>query len=352
MRQFRIKAPASSANLGSGFDVLGIALSLYLIVDVQIDADNVKPSSPFNCTISASGLGQEEVPTNAGENLITRTALYVLRCNGVRLFPIGTNVHIHNDIPLGRGLGSSGAAVVAGVVLANEVGQLGLDKGRMMDFCLMIERHPDNVAAAMFGGFVGSFLRELSGVELERVEIPVAEVLPQLSGGVDTGLSPPEPPIGISHRLQYSIAPELRAICVIPDFEVSTAKSRDVLPDAYTRQDAVYNLQRVALLTSALGQTPINKELIYFAMQDRIHQRYRKILVPGLAEILGSMTPRTQPGMVGVCLSGAGPTVLALATENFEEIAKDIIEVFKREGVKADWELLSPAEGASVLPLD
>lgn len=348
MRQFQIKAPASSANLGSGFDVLGIALSLYLVLDVTVDAKKGDSEGPLNCTISASGLNPEAVPTRADENLITRTALYVLRCHGVRLFPVGTHVHIHNEIPLGRGLGSSGAAVVAGVLLANEIAQLGLDKGRMMDFCLMIERHPDNVAAAMFGGFVGSFLRELSGVELERVEIPLAEVLPQLSGGLDTGLSPPEPPVSISHRLQYPIAPELRAVCVIPDFEVSTAKSRDVLPNAYTRQDAVYNLQRVALLTSALGQSPVNKELIYLAMQDRIHQRYRKILVPGLAEILGSMTPRTRPGLVGVCLSGAGPTVLALATENFENVANDITEVFRREGVKSSWKLLDPADGASV----
>ncbi|PRT54835.1 Homoserine kinase [Wickerhamiella sorbophila] len=347
MRQFTIRVPASSANIGPGFDVLGIALSLYLTIEVTIDHKNAN-NVPLNCEVTNSGLGAEQLPTAADANLITRTALYILRCHGMRTFPVGTKVHINNDIPLGRGLGSSGAAVIAGVMLGNAVGQLDLSKERLMDFALMIERHPDNISAAMFGGFVGSFLRELSGTELERVEIPVAEVLPEPSGGVDTGLTPPEPPVGISRQMSYDLAPELKAIAVIPAFEVSTAKSRDVLPTAYTRQDAIFNLQRLSVLIPALGRSPVDAELVHLAMQDRLHQKYRRILVPGLATILTFMTPRTHKGFVGVCLSGAGPTVLALATENFDAIAEEIVSAFNAEGVECTWKLLDCCDGATV----
>lgn len=106
----------------------------------------------YNCRITYDGVGKENVSLDTDRNLITQTALYVLRCHGKKAFPEGTHVHIVNPIPLGRGLGSSGAAVVAGVSLANEVGKLGLSKDRILDFCLMIERHPDNVAAALYGG--------------------------------------------------------------------------------------------------------------------------------------------------------------------------------------------------------
>jgi len=148
-------------------------------------------------------------------------------------------VHVNNPIPLGRGLGSSGAAVVAGVMLANAVGELGLSKDRMMDYCLMIERHPDNVMAAMMGGFVGSYLKELDPADMERAEIPLAEVLPEPAGGKDTGLEPPEPPVGIGHFIKFGWAKEVRAIAIIPQFEVSTATARSVLPKAYSAKDMV-----------------------------------------------------------------------------------------------------------------
>lgn len=346
MRKAEIKVPSSSANIGPGFDVLGIALSLYLTVTVTVGAEGVT-APPGGALITASGAGSEDIPLQTDANLITRTALYVLRANDVRMFPANTSIHIHNDIPLGRGLGSSGAAVVAGVMLGDYVGNLKLDKSRLLDFCLMIERHPDNIAASIYGGFVGSFLRELNSAELAHVEIPIAEVL-QTQGGVDTGMRPPSPPQDLARSLKYGLAPELKAVCVIPQFEVSTALSRDVLPGAYTREDAIYNLQRVALLTSALAQSPPDAGLVYLAMQDRLHQRYRRVLVPGLAHILTSITPKTHDGLLGVCLSGAGPTVLALATHNFEEIANSIVESFKAHDVVCTWKLLEPAEGAHV----
>lgn len=352
-RSFKITVPASSANIGPGFDVLGLALNLFLELTVILDPssplDPNDSSSDENCKIVYEGEGAEGVPLRASHNLITRVALYVLKVNGLTSFPIGTRVHVKNPIPLGRGLGSSGAAVVAGVMLGNEIGNFGFSKQRMLDYCLMIERHPDNITAAMVGGFVGSYLRDLSEAELSRVEIPLAEVLPEPAGGVNTGLVPPEPPMNIGHHIKYDWCKQVKAICIVPAFEVSTAKSREVLPTAYTKKDLVFNLQRLAVLTTALTQSPPNPELIFPAMQDRVHQPYRKVLIPGLSEILQSMTPKTHPGLLGICLSGAGPTILALATENFDAIAEEIVSHFEREKIVCDWKLLEPAyDGAQV----
>jgi len=284
----------------------------------------------------------------ADRNLITQTALYVLRCHDQHAFPSETHVHIINPIPLGRGLGSSGAAVVAGVMLGSEVGGLNLSKDRMLDFCLMIERHPDNVAAALFGGFVGSYLKDLDPEDMKRKEIPLSEVLPAPAGGVDTGLTPPIPPINIGKHIKFNWAPEIKCIAIIPDFEVSTAKARSVLPTEYPKADVISNLQRIALLTTALGQSPPNADMIYDGMQDKIHQPYRKTLIPGLTEILKSVTPTSQPGLLGICLSGAGPTILALATHNFEQIANHLIGEFKKENINCEWKLLEPAYDGAV----
>jgi homoserine kinase len=355
----KIGVPCSSANIGPGFDVIGLALSIWL--EIQVTVESKPTEAPLNCVISYEGEGADEVPLSADSNLITRTALYVLRCNGQRAFPAETRVHIINPIPLGRGLGSSGAAVVAGVVLGNEVGKLGLSKARILDYCLMIgtylviyeavlqltfkiERHPDNVAAALYGGFVGTYLNDLSKEDTERKEIPLSEVLPTPAGGIDTGENPPEPPVGIGHYMKFPWAKELKAIAIIPDFEVATAQARSVLPATYSRADVVFNLQRIALLPLALGTSPPNAEQIYLAMQDKVHQPYRKGLIPGLPEILQSVTPKSHPGLCGICLSGAGPTILALATENFDKIAEVILDIFAKQNIKCQWKLLEPAE--------
>ena len=352
-RNFVIKVPASSANIGPGYDVLGVALALYLELHVTVDPSlgSEPNSAPNTCRVSysADSEGAATVPLASDANLITRTALYVLRCSGVRTFPSGTTVHVVNPIPLGRGLGSSGAAVVAGVMLGNEIGQLGLSKQRMLDFCLMIERHPDNITAAMMGSFCGSFLRDLTPQEVERREIPLAEVLPEPSGGEDTGLVPPLPPTDIGRYVKYTWNPVIKCVAIIPEFELSTADSRGVLPKAYTTQDLVFNLQRLAVLTAALTMDPPQAELIYPAMQDRVHQPYRKILVPRIADVLQSVTPRTHAGLLGICLSGAGPTILALATEHFEDIALEIINRFAKQGVQCTWKLLDVAQGGSIV---
>ncbi|KAF2842979.1 phosphoribosylformylglycinamidine cycl [Patellaria atrata CBS 101060] len=325
-----IRVPCSSANIGPGFDVVGLGLNIYLELQVRIDTTTTSSNVPLNCKITYEGVGAEEVSLIADENLITRTALYVLRCHNQSAFPVQTHVHIINPIPLGRGLGSSGAAVVAGAALANEVGNLGLSKDRLLDFCLMIERHPDNVAAALYGGFVGTYLNELDPEDMARKEIPLSEVLPQPAGGVDTGLKPPVPPLNIGHHIKFRWAKEIKCIAIIPDFEVPTAEARKVLQVEYKRADVIFNLQRIALLTTALGQSPPDPRMIYDGMQDKVHQNQRMHLVPGLEEVLKSVTPQSHPGLLGICLSGAGPTILALATENFETISQNIKNIMER----------------------
>ncbi|KAH0253985.1 phosphoribosylformylglycinamidine cyclo-ligase-like protein, partial [Aureobasidium melanogenum] len=141
-------------------------------------------------------------------------------------------------------------------------------------------------------------------------------------------------------------------IAIIPDFEVSTAKARSVLPTEYPKADVISNLQRIALLTTALGQSPPNADMIYDGMQDKIHQPYRKTLIPGLTEILKSVTPTSQPGLLGICLSGAGPTILALATHNFEQIANHLLGEFKKENINCEWKLLEPAYDGAVCTRD
>lgn len=138
---FTIRTPCSSANIGPGFDVIGLALSIYLELTVTIDRSAAPSSHPLNCrlTYEGEGEGSPDISLDPSNNLITRVALYVLRCHGQRAFPAETHVHINNPIPLGRGLGSSGAAVVAGVMLGKEVGGLHhLDMDRLFDYCLMI----------------------------------------------------------------------------------------------------------------------------------------------------------------------------------------------------------------------
>lgn len=189
--------------------------------------------------------------------------------------------------------------------------------------------------------------------DAERIEVPLSEVLPSPAGGVDTGKKPPSPPYGIGHHIEFPWTPEIKAIAIVPEFVVPTAAARAVLPEKYARSDVTFNLQRIALLPVALGQSPPNPELIHLAMQDKIHQPYRQRLIPGLTEIVESMSPKTQPGFLGVCLSGAGPTILALATSNFEEIANRIIALLKEHNenkeLECRWMILEPAKGTEVL---
>ncbi|WFD43487.1 homoserine kinase [Malassezia psittaci] len=348
-RSFVVKVPCTSSNIGPGFDVLGLSLSMYLELDVEIDASRTEQRAP---TLKYSGQGAEEAPLDPYQNLITRVALYVLRVNGHKNFPTGVSIHVKNDVPFGRGLGSSGAAVVAGLLLGNELGECGIDHDRLLDYALMIERHPDNVTAALIGGFVGSYLLELQGKDAETTKVPLSEVLPEYPSDASEawGRDPPTPPHGIGHYIRFGWAKEIKVIAIVPHFEVLTAEARRVLPKSYSSHDLVFNLQRLAVLTTSLARSPPDVNLIFQAMQDRVHQPYRKHLIPGLPRILASVTPTSHPGLLGICLSGAGPTILALATDNLDQIASTICDEFRKENITCDVKFLDVIEqGAEVI---
>jgi len=309
MKDFVIKVPSSTSNIGPGFDVLGLGLKLFLTIDVKVHNDE-RPSTINYTDKTPKG----SVPLDLEQNLITKTALYLARSYGTTL-PNGLEIMVDNDIPLGRGLGSSGTAIVAGVMLANHACELNLPKERLLDYCVMVEGHPDNVAASLLGGFVCSYLNEK------------ATQLPKMVWGAENTVKQENIPYKTSACIKMKWSKAVKVVVVIPKYELATKLARSVLPKLYDRSDVVFNLQRVTVLTHALGFDNPDPEVIHEAMQDRIHQHYRQELIPGLPEIL-ALKPGFIDGFIGACMSGAGPTLLILATDNFEAIGKKIQDIF------------------------
>ena len=280
----RVRVPASSANLGPGFDALGLALSVYLEC-TWATADTLK--------IEASGRDSELISL-APNNLIWATALRVAADLGESLPPI--HLIIDNDIPLGKGLGSSAAALTAGVIIAEQLLGLNWKPPRILDEAARIEGHPDNVAACVLGSIVAS--------------------------AIDSG--------GVAHAVRLELAPQYDCAVVVPDFALATSKARAVLPATYSKADAIFNVQRSALLIAALitGTT----SAFPTALEDRFHQPYRAPLVPGLDEILRLRAP----GLLGCCLSGAGPSVLVFYEKGADAVADLARQIFNLHGHQAE----------------
>lgn len=257
---FTVKVPGSSANLGPGFDALAVALDVYL--EARITPAAGQPQ------VRCSGLHHQGIALDSS-NLVLRAFRLAFERAG-RQAP-AVSLELSNDIPLTRGLGSSGAAAVAGVVLANHTGELNLTPGQMVALAAELEgNHADNVAASFHGGFVIACAAKNS-----------FDVLP-LPWPKDIGL-----------------------VVAIPEFHLETSKARAVLPSSYSRPDAVFNLQHAALLVGALASE--QTAFIAAALTDRFHEPYRVELVPGLREAQQLRVP----GLLGVALSGAGPALLA-----------------------------------------
>lgn len=263
-----LRVPASSANLGPGFDALGLALSVYL---------ECRFRTSVRLSIRASGCDAHSIPLDES-NLIWQTALAVSAHSHLPLPPI--ELEIDNHIPLGKGLGSSAAALTAGVVIADRLLGLNWDRGRILDEAARLEGHPDNVAACVLGGIVAGAIDESGHVCAIRLELPA------------------DCQIGV----------------IVPDFILPTSESRAVLPSSYSRDDVVFNLQRTGLLVAALATGRV--DALATALGDRLHQPYRARLVPGFEEALALRAA----GLVGCVLSGAGPSVLVFFERGTERV--------------------------------
>lgn len=269
-----IKVPASIANLGPGFDTLAVAVQLYLRLCVRRISGRDRLKFHF--------IGQEL----CGENYIERAFRFLARQRGGS-FP-SLAVEVHSEIPMRAGLGSSAAATVAGLRLYEALAG-PLPAQAVLNAACALEAHPDNAAAALFGGLTASC---------------------QLSDGSV---------YATSFRWPESLA----FVVLTPDIALSTAESRRVLPNSIPRADVVFNLQRLALLLQLLQKGEFS--LLKQALRDRLHQPFRQRLVPGLTQMLDL----DHPDLLGVCLSGSGPSIVALAESNLGSIAELLASVYQ-----------------------
>jgi homoserine kinase len=281
---WKVRVPASSANLGPGFDTLGLALGIYLECRFQESS---------RLLIRAGG--RDAGLISLGEdNLIWQTALAVAKDTRSTLPPI--DLEIQNDIPIGKGLGSSAAALTAGVVIADKLLGLGWKPLRILDEAARIEGHPDNVAACVLGSIVAS--------------------------AIDSG--------GVARAVRLELPANFGIAVVVPDFVLSTEKARLALPDCYSRTETIYNVQRAALLVAALATG--TKSAFPTALEDSIHQPYRMPLVPGLDDILKLRAP----GLLGCALSGAGPSILVFYERGSEQVCDLVRQIFVLKGHPAE----------------
>lgn len=288
-----VTVPASSSNLGPGFDCLGIAWKLY---------DRIAFEEAGSLFIS----GCDE-RFRGPDNLAYRSFSAAFAEKGLPVPGVWIDF-LRSDVPVSRGLGSSGVLIAAGAAAANALGGLGLTQEELLTLCTRLEGHPDNLAPSLFGG--------LTAAACEN---------------------------GKAVSVRFPLHPSLRFLAVIPDFELSTALARRALPEAVSRGDAVFQLSRTALLLKAFEEGDV--DLLRFAMQDRLHQPFRLPLIPGAEKVFA------EAGKAGAaaCISGAGSTMLVIAGS---APAADGLQALLQQAFPA-WHVLPlepDREGLRILP--
>lgn len=292
----KIKVPATSANLGAGFDTLGVALNLYN--EFIVEESN---------TIQIETYPKIPEFENPDKNLFVKVLKKTCEYFGNDFHGVKLTQKI--NVPVSRGLGSSATAIVGAIVAAFTVNKKVLTDEEFFNIAYQFEPHPDNLLPALKGGFITACVEDK---KTYYSKIPFPE--------------------------------ELKFVVVIPDFELSTEKARKVLPEKVSLEDAVFNVQRVSLLISSL----VNKDfdLLKVAMNDRLHEPYRKKLIPNFDKVVENAL---NSGAVGVSLSGAGSCMIALAKENFEDIGKSMVDAFNEVDIKAEYKILEiDKEGVQV----
>jgi homoserine kinase len=280
----RVQVPATTANLGPGFDTLGMALKLYNVVEIEEISGGI--------LIEVEGDGADKIPRDQS-NIVYLAATRVFQ--EARYNPKGLRIRLVNNIPVARGLGSSAAAIVGGLVGANIIAGSPFSDKDILNFAAAIEGHPDNVAPALIGGLVVSTLVE--------GEVKYCKI---------------DPPAG------------LKCVVAIPDFALPTKLAREVLPQSVSVQDAVFNISRAALLVASFIKGDFG--MLSTAMEDRLHQPYRANLVPGMKKVFAAAR---LAGAKGVALSGAGPTLIAFCDRNAGPVAKVMKDTFWEGGIQS-----------------
>lgn len=290
-RSALVRVPATSANLGPGFDTLGLALAVYDEVEVTAAPEGV-------LEIEVEGIGADSVPRDA-EHLVVTSIATTLERFGARM--PGLRLHARNSIPHGRGMGSSGAAIVAGVVAAAGLigDQRDISNDELLAAATAIEGHPDNVAPSLFGGLTIAWLT--MGGEPRSKQLLVHR-----------GVSP---------------------VVLIPETTMSTKLARSLQPTSVPHADAIFNVSRSALLIAALAQNP---ELLLEATEDRLHQHYRAAAMPHTAELIGRLRDEGYAAVV----SGAGPSILVLCDSPVQRLR---VAELAGEHDAGNWQVIMPA---------
>ncbi len=293
------RIPASTTNLGPGFDVLGLALQLYSTVTLEMVGDDTE--------VVVSGVDVDKIPSTS-EHIAFKAVESIFQRSGVQQ-PKGLKLSIANGIPAIRGLGGSGTAILGGLLTANVLCNTPYTESDILNFASGIEGHPDNVAASLYGGIVIS---------------------------VQEG--------NCIHTIRLACDPALHVVLAIPEFTLSTKEARDILPKTVDFEDAIYNISRSSLLVASIATGKL--EMLPLAMKDRLHQPYRSKLITGFDEVVEAATAA---GALSIALSGAGPTIAAYCLENMEKIGKQMQEVFQNRNIPCEIKILrSDQEGARV----
>lgn len=270
--RFRISVPATSANVGPGFDVMGLAFDMYN--RFTFDTDCPEKLQIEGCLPEFAA---------AENNLLYQTLTQVLAQHG-RLAP-NLRITFDTDLPVCSGLGSSSTCIVAGVMAANIIGNLSMDTEQILRTATQIEGHPDNVAPAILGGFVAAIVED-----------------------------------GLVYWHRYPISDRISFYAIMPEVRVPTEAARAALPKTYTLTDCIYNLSRVPILVEGLERA--DPRLIRAGCKDRIHQEYRLQLIPQGEEVMRFVTDETDA--VAVYISGAGPTIVAVVIDDDDAFLKQI----------------------------
>ena len=284
------RIPASTTNLGPGFDVLGLALQLYSTVALE--------TTDTGTEIVVRGVDADKLPSST-DNIAFQAAELVFKQSGHQ--PDGLRMVLTNGIPAIRGLGGSGTAILGGLLTANAICGKPFSQAEILNFATEFEGHPDNVAASLLGGLV------VSVMETEQV-----------------------------HTIKLDCGSTLRVVLAIPDFPLSTEEARRVLPQSVEFTDAIYNVSRSSLLVAAIATG--NLEMLSLAMNDQLHEPYRTPLIQGFDDVAQAAR---RAGALSVALSGAGPSIAAYCTASMQEVAVQMHQAFARHQIACDVKILA-----------